>query len=303
MKSSASKIQLAGFDDLFQTSSEAEANGEQVREVPLTELFPFKDHPFQVRDDEAMQKTVESIARSGVLSPGIVRPRQEGGYEIIAGHRRKRGSELAGKTTMPVLIRTMDDDEATIIMVDSNLQREKILPSEKAFAYKMKLEALKHQGKRRDLTSEPAVPKLTAQEKIAQDAGENCGLTVTRYIALTRLIPPLLALVDEDKLAVSTAADYISDLAKQEQTDLVSVMDKLNVIPGRGQLAKIKQHSKDDTLTATVIEGLLSAEHPTAVQVVLKQARLHQYFPPSYTSQQMEEVIVSLLEAWSVQQK
>ena len=303
MKSSASKIQLAGFDDLFQTGGKAEANGEQVQEVPLAELFPFKDHPFQVRDDEAMQKTVESIARSGVLSPGIVRPRKEGGYEIIAGHRRKRGSELAGKTTMPVLIRTLDDDEATIIMVDSNLQREKILPSEKAFAYKMKLEALKHQGKRRDLTSEPAVPKLTAREKIAQDAGENCGLTVTRYIALTRLIPPLLALVDEDKLAVSTAADYISDLAKQEQTDLVSVMDKLNVIPGRGQLAKIKQHSKDDTLTATVIEGLLSAEHPTAVQVVLKQARLHQYFPPSYTSQQMEEVIVSLLEAWSVQQK
>ena len=303
MKSSASKIQLAGFDDLFQTGGKAEANGEQVQEVPLAELFPFKDHPFQVRDDEAMQKTVESIARSGVLAPGIVRPRKEGGYEIIAGHRRKRGSELAGKTTMPVLIRTLDDDEATIIMVDSNLQREKILPSEKAFAYKMKLEALKHQGKRRDLTSEPAVPKLTAREKIAQDAGENCGLTVTRYIALTRLIPPLLALVDEDKLAVSTAADYISDLAKQEQTDLVSVMDKLNVIPGRGQLAKIKQHSKDDTLTATVIEGLLSAEHPTAVQVVLKQARLHQYFPPSYTSQQMEEVIVSLLEAWSVQQK
>ena len=303
MKSSASKIQLAGFDDLFQTGGKAEANGEQVQEVPLAELFPFKDHPFQVRDDEAMQKTMESIARSGVLSPGIVRPRKEGGYEIIAGHRRKRGSELAGKTTMPVLIRTLDDDEATIIMVDSNLQREKILPSEKAFAYKMKLEALKHQGKRRDLTSEPAVPKLTAREKIAQDAGENCGLTVTRYIALTRLIPPLLALVDEDKLAVSTAADYISNLAKQEQTDLVSVMDKLNVIPGRGQLAKIKQHSKDDTLTATVIEGLLSAEHPTAVQVVLKQARLHQYFPPSYTSQQMEEVIVSLLEAWSVQQK
>ena len=303
MKGSASKIQLAGFDDLFQTGGKAEANGEQVQEVPLAELFPFKDHPFQVRDDEAMQKTMESIARSGVLSPGIVRPRKEGGYEIIAGHRRKRGSELAGKTTMPVLIRTLDDDEATIIMVDSNLQREKILPSEKAFAYKMKLEALKHQGKRRDLTSEPAVPKLTAREKIAQDAGENCGLTVTRYIALTRLIPPLLALVDEDKLAVSTAADYISNLAKQEQVDLVSVMDKLNVIPGRGQLAKIKQHSKDDTLTATVIEGLLSAEHPTAVQVVLKQARLHQYFPPSYTSQQMEEVIVSLLEAWSVQQK
>ena len=165
----------------------------------------------------------------------------------------------------------------------------------------MKLEALKHQGKRRDLTSEPAVPKLTAREKIAQDAGENCGLTVTRYIALTRLIPPLLALVDEDKLAISTAADYISDLTKQEQTDLVSVMGKLNVIPGRGQLTKIKQHSKDGTLTIPVIKTLLKAEQPTAVQVVLKQAKLHQYFPRTYTTQQMEEVIVSLLEAWSVQ--
>ncbi len=303
MKGSASKIQLAGFDDLFQTGGKAEANGEQVQEVPLTELFPFKDHPFQVRDDEAMQKTVESIARSGVLSPGIVRPRKEGGYEIIAGHRRKRGSELAGRETMPVLIRTLDDDEATIIMVDSNLQREKILPSEKAFAYKMKLEALKHQGQRRDLTSAPAVQKLTSRDKIAQDAGEKSGMAVARYIALTKLIPPLLVLVDEDKLAVSTAADYLSDLSEKEQADLVSVMDKLNVIPGRGQLTKIKQHSKDSTLTITVIEALLKAEHPATVQVVLKQTRLHQYFPQSYTAQQMEEVIVSLLETWSVQHK
>ena len=302
MKSSASKIQLTGYDALFQTSDPVKVNGDLVQEVPLSELFPFKNHPFQVRDDEAMQKTVESIARSGVLSPGIVRPRQEGGYEIIAGHRRKRGSELAGKTTMPVLIRTLDDDEATIIMVDSNLQREKILPSEKAFAYKMKLEALKHQGKRQAPTCERGVHKLKSRDKIAQDAGESCGLTVTRYIALTKLIPPLLALVDEDKLSFSTAADYISVLTQQEQTDLVSVMDRLNIIPVKGQLIKIKQHSKDGTLTVTVIEALLSAEHPTAVQVVLKQARLHQYFPSSYTSQQMEEVIVSLLEAWSVQQ-
>ena len=177
----------------------------------MSELFPFKNHPFQVRDDEA-----------------------------------------------------------TIIMVDSNLQREKILPSEKAFAYKMKLEALKHQGQRSDLTLERGVPKLPARDKIAQDAGESCGLTVTRYIALTKLIPPLLALVDEDKLSFSTAADYISVLTEQEQTALVSVMDKLNIIPVKGQLAKIKQHSKDGTLTVTVIEGLLSAEHPAAVQVVLK---------------------------------
>ena len=297
MKSSAGKIALTGLNDLFRTG------GETVQEVPLSELFPFKDHPFHVRDDDAMRKTVESIARSGVLAPGIVRPRQEGGYEIIAGHRRKRGSELAGRETMPVLIRELDDDEATIIMVDSNLQREKILPSEKAFAYKMKLEALKHQGKRSDLTLEPAVPKLPAREKIAQDAGESCGLTVTRYIALTKLIPPLLALVDVDKLSLSTAADYISGLTEQEQTLLTSVMDKLDVIPTRSQLAKIKEQRKTEALTITIIEAILSEGRSATVQVVLKQTRLHQYFPPSYTAQQMEEVIVSLLETWSVQHR
>lgn len=297
MKSSAGKIALAGLNDLFQTG------GETVQEVPLSELFPFKNHPFQVRDDEAMQKTVESIARSGVLSPGIVRPRKEGGYEIIAGHRRKRGSELAGRETMPVLVRELDDDEATIIMVDSNLQREKILPSEKAFAYKMKLDALKHQGQRRDLTLAPVVPKLPARDKIAQDAGEKSGMAITRYIALTKLIPPLLVLVDEEKLSVTSAADYISDLSESEQTDLVTVMDKLRVIPARSQLVKIKESSKAGTLTVTVIETLLSVAHPAAVQVVLKQARLHQYFPQSYTAQQMEEVIVSLLETWSIQHR
>jgi len=297
MKSSAGKIELTGFDDLFQTG------GETVQEVPLSELFPFKNHPFQVRDDEAMQKMVESIARSGVLSPGIVRPRKEGGYEIIAGHRRKRGSELAGRETMPVLVRELDDDEATIIMVDSNLQREKILPSEKAFAYKMKLDALKHQGQRRDLTLAPVVPKLPARDKIAQDAGEKSGMAITRYIALTKLIPPLLVLVDEEKLSVTSAADYISDLSESEQTDLVTVMDKLRVIPARSQLVKIKESSKAGTLTVTVIETLLSVAHPAAVQVVLKQARLHQYFPQSYTAQQMEEVIVSLLETWSIQHR
>ena len=301
MKSSAGKIQVTSFQDLFQTGGGAEPDDKTLREIPLSELFPFRNHPFQVRDDEAMQKTVESIARSGVLSPGIVRPRPEGGYEIIAGHRRKRGSELAGKTTMPVLIRTLDDDEATIIMVDSNLQREKILPSEKAFAYKMKLEALKHQGKRSDLTLEPAVPKLPARDKIAQDAGENCGLTVTRYIALTKLIRPLLALVDADKLSLSTAADYVSILTEQEQTILVSVMDKLDVIPTRSQLVKIKEQRKTEALTVTVIEAILSEGCSATVQVVLKQTRLRQYFPQSYTAQQMEEVIVSLLEAWKTQ--
>ena len=301
MKSSAGKIQLTGYNDLFHSKDEAEASGERVQEVPLSELFPFKDHPFHVRDDEAMQQTADSIAQYGVLVPGIVRPRHEGGYEIVAGHRRKRGSELAGKETMPVIVRALDDDEATIIMVDSNLQREKILPSEKAFAYRMKLEALKHQGERRDLTSAPAVQKLTARDKIAQDAGEKSGMAVARYISLTKLISPLLILVDEEKLSLSAAADYISDLSENEQTDLLMVMEKLKVIPGRNQLTEIKQRSKDGTLTITVIESILSVERPAAVQVVLRQSRLHQYFPKSYTAQQMEEIIVSLLETWSTQ--
>ena len=199
---------------------------------------------------------------------------------------------------MPVLIRELDDDEATIIMVDSNLQREKILPSEKAFAYKMKLDAIRHQGKRTDLTLVRGVPKLPAREQIAQDAGEKSGVTVTRYIALTKLIPPLLAMVDEEKLAVSTAADYISGLTEQEQTDLITVMDRLGIIPAKGPLTKIRKHSSEGTLTIAVIEALLSKEHPSPVQVVLKQTRLHQYFPQNYTVQQMEEVIVSLLDAW-----
>lgn len=301
MKSSAAKIQMTGFDDLFQTGSGTEDDSKRIQEIPLAQLHPFKNHPFQVRDDAAMQETAESIAKYGVLVPGIVRPRQEGGYEIVAGHRRKRGSELAGKDTMPVLIRILDDDESVLIMVDSNLQREKILPSEKAFAYQMKLEALKHQGKRRESTSAPAVQKLTTRDIIAQDAGEKSGMAVARYISLTKLIPPLLALVDEDKLAVSTAADYLSDLSESDQRDLVTVMERLNIIPSRGQLAKIKQYSKDGTLTAAVIDAVLSENRPTPVQVVLKQARLKQYFPQSYTAQQMEEVIVSLLEAWRVQ--
>ena len=303
MRSSASKIQMTGFDDLFQTEPKTEVTGERVQEIPLADLHPFKNHPFQVRDDEAMQETADSIAKYGVLVPGIARPRSEGGYEIVAGHRRKRGSELAGKETMPVFIRELDDDEATLIMIDSNLQREKILPSEKAFAYRMKLVALKNQGQRRDLTSAPPVPKLTAREQIAQDAGEKSGMTVTRYISLTKLIPYLLLLVDENKLAVSAAADFLSDLSEDEQNDLVTVMNALNIIPNRDQLSKIKRHSKEGILTANVIEEILSKERPTPIQVTLKRDRLKQYFPESYTSQQMEEVIISLLESWHIQQQ
>ena len=301
MKSSASKIQLTGFNDLFQVGGDTEMDAERVQEVPLAELFPFKGHPFQVRDDEAMQETAASIAKYGVLVPGIVRPRSEGGYELVSGHRRKRGSELAGKDTMPVLVRDLDDDEATIIMVDSNLQREKILPSEKAFAYKMKLEALKHQGKRNDITSAPGVQKLTARDQIAQDAGEKSGMMVARYISLTKLVLPLLVMVDEEKLSVSTAADFISDLPQNEQTDLLTVMEKLGVVPSKSQLVKIKQYSKDGTLTATVIDAILSEARPAPVQVILKKDRLRHYFPANYSPQQMEEVIFSLLETWKTQ--
>ena len=302
MKSSARNIEVSALNDLFQINSSAEPDENQAREIPLEELHPFKGHPFQIRDDDTMRKLAESIAECGVLSAGIARPRPEGGYELLAGHRRKRGSELAGRTSMPVVIRDLDDDEATIVMVDSNLQREKLLPSEKAFAYKLKLEALKHQGKRDTPTSARGVQKLTSREKIAQDAGEKSGMAVARYISLTKLIHPLLMLVDEEKLAVSAAADYISVLTEQEQSDLISVMDTLNVIPGKGQLAKIKEQSKAGTLTAAVIKAILSTERPAPVQVVLKRDRLKQYFPKEYTAQQMEEVIVSLLEAWSVQQ-
>jgi len=300
MKSSASKIQLSGLDNLFGLDS-VEPDAERVQNIPLTELHPFKNHPFRVRDDEAMRKTVESIAQYGVLSPAIARPRLEGGYELLSGHRRKRGSELAGKDTMPVLVRDLDDDEATIIMVDSNLQREKLLPSEKAFAYRMKLEALKHQGQRQDPTCAPGVHKLKTRDKIAQDAGEKSGMMVTRYIALTKLIPPLLAIVDEDKLSVSTAADYISDLPHSEQTDLLTVMEKLDVIPVKNQLVRIKQYSKDGTLTITVIDAILSESKPAPVQITLKKDRLKQYFPESYSSQQMEKIIFSLLDTWRAQ--
>ena len=249
-----------------------------------------------------MRETAESIARYGVLVPGIAQPRSEGGYEIVAGHRRMYGSKLAWKKTMPFIVQKMDD-EATIVMIDSNLQREKLLPSEKAWAYKMKLESIKHQGQRRDLTLAPSVPKLPARDQIAQDAGEKSGMAVTRYIALTKLIPPLLTLVDEEKLVVSAAADYLSELSESEQNDLLSVMEKLGVIPSKAQLVRIKKYSKDGTLTAAVIDAILSEARPVSMQVTLKRERLRQYFPQSYTASQMEEVIFSLLENWRDQQK
>ena len=302
MRSSAAKIQIASFDDLFQPDgAEQQTAAEQVCDIALEKLISFHNHPFQVRDDEEMQKTVESVTHYGVLVPAIARPADGGRYELISGHRRKRASELAGKSTMPVIVRTLDDDEATIIMVDANLQREKLLPSEKAFAYKMKLEALKHQGKRNDLTSARGVLKLSARDKVAQDAGEKSGMIVARYVSLTKLLPPLLALVDEGKLSVSSAADYLSVLSESEQNDVMTVMERLELIPSKGQLIKIKEHSKAGTLTSDVITTILSMERPVTHQVTLKSSRLKQYFPRNYTTQQMETVIFALLETWSQQ--
>ena len=302
MKSSASKIQLSSYEDLFQASSEKADDRERVQEIPLSELFPFKDHPFQVRDDDAMLETVESIAKYGVLVPGIVRPRSDGGYEIVAGHRRKRGSELAGRETMPVIVRELDDDEAILILVDSNLQREKILPSEKAFAYRMKLEAMKRQGQRTDITSSPLDKKLkgvTTAQQIGKDSGDSQP-QIYRYIRLTYLIPEILNMVDEGKLALRPAVE-ISYLPENEQHTLLDVMTRENCIPSQVQAVKMRKFSQEGKLTVAVIEGILTSEHAAPIQVTLKKDRLKQYFPPTYTAQQMEEVIISLLDTWRMQ--
>ena len=296
MKGSAAKIQMTSLDALF-GGAVAQAAGDQIQEIPLTELHPFKDHPFHVVDDEKMREMSESVVQYGVLVPGIVRPRPEGGYEIVAGHRRKRASELAGKETMPVIVREMDNDEATIIMVDSNLQREKILPSEKAFAYRMKLDAMKHQGQRGDLTCVPVAHKLAGKKSrdiLAEQAGESQD-QIRRYIRLTYLIPPLLQRVDENKLALRPAVE-LSYLTREEQELLWEAVSRWEVTPSLGQAQQLKEHSKNKQLNGEIMEDLLSNGKVATVQVTLKGPRLHQFFPEDYTQQQMEDIILSLLK-------
>ena len=304
MKGSAAKIQMTSLDDLFGGSATL-APTDQIQEITLTELHPFKDHPFHVVDDDKMQEMAESVTQYGVLVPGIVRPRPEGGYEIVAGHRRKRASELAGKETMPVIVRDMDDDEATIIMVDSNLQREKILPSEKAFAYKMKLDAMKHQGQRRDLTCVPLAHKLDkkkSREILSEQVGESQD-QIRRYIRLTELVPRLLALVDKEKLPLRPAVE-VSYLPLDEQELLYDVIeDKAFGPPSMEQAKKLREYSGRTELTTSLIIDILSDEKPSSVKITLKKKRLNQYFPKDYTQQQMEEGIFSLLETWKSQQK
>ena len=299
MKSSAKKIELASVDDLFSTEEgRQDAKLEKIQEIPLSELHPFRNHPFKVKDDEAMMETADSIKQYGVLVPAIARPDPEGGYELVAGHRRRRASELAEKETMPVIIRDLDDDAATIIMVDSNLQRESLLPSERAFAYKMKLEAVKHQGARTDLTSRQLGEKSqTSIQKVADQAGES-QRQVQRYIRLTELIPELMDMVDEKKIALNPAYE-LSFLKKEEQVDLLDAMDSEQATPSLSQAQRLKKYSQEGHLTLDMMRVIMGEEKKSDLErVTFTSDTLRKYFPKSYTPQRMQETIIKLLEAW-----
>ena len=299
MKSNAKKIELASVDDLFSTEeSRQDEQLEKIQEIPLSELHPFKDHPFKVKDDDAMIETADSIKKYGVLVPAIARPLPDGGYELVAGHRRRRASELAGKETMPVIVRDLDDDAATIIMVDSNLQRENLLPSERAFAYKMKLEAIKHQGARTDLTSVQVEQKLSARDQVAKEAGERSGIQVMRYVRLTELIPELLDMVDEKKIAFNPAYE-LSFLKPDEQQMLVETMDYEQATPSLSQAQRMKKFSQEGKLSEDVMLAIMSEEKKGDLdKVTLSSDTLRKYFPKSYTPAKMQETIIKLLEQW-----
>ena len=291
-------VSLSSFDDIFSTEqSRAEDNLQKILNVPLEELHPFKDHPFKVLDDEAMQRTVESVARYGVLAPAIARPRPEGGYEIISGHRRLHAAELAGLKTIPVIVRDLDDDAAVIAMVDANLQRETILPSERAFAYKMKLDAMKHQGQRTDLTSGQVGPKLRSDEQIAFDAGES-RKQVQRYIRLTELLPELLDMVDNRQLAFNPAVE-LSYLTEQEQFDLLDAMEYAQSTPSLSQAQRMKKLSQEGACNPDSMREIMSEiKKPELGNVTFKDETLRKYFPRSYTPKQMQDTIIKLLEQW-----
>ena len=285
-------VSLTSYDDIFGP----EETYERVQEIPLEELHPFKNHPFKVIDDEAMLRTVESVARYGVLAPAIARPRAEGGYELVAGHRRHHASELAGKDTMPVIVRELDDDAAVILMVDSNLQRERILPSERAFAYKMKMDAIKHQGSRSDLTSGQVVQK-SSLEQIAEGTGESYK-QVQRYIRLTELIPELLKMVDEGIIKFNPAVE-LSFLKKEEQENFIEAMDYSQNTPSLSQAQRLKKLSQDGKCTLEAMCAVMDEQKKEELdKVVIKNDVLKKYFPKSYTPKQMESTIIKLLEQW-----
>ena len=302
MKSSAKNIVLKSVDDIFQTEeNRADAQRERVQEIPLDQLKPFKNHPFKVRDDQRMLDTVDSIREYGVLVPAIAQPDPEGGYELISGHRRKRGCEMAGLQTMPVIIRNLDDDAAVLVMVDSNIQREELLPSERAFAYKMKLEALKHQGARSDLTSMQVAQKLSVQ-KVGDDAGVSKD-QVRRFIRLTELISELLDMVDERKLAFNPAVE-VSYLKRDEQRMLLEAMDAEQTTPSLSQAQRLKKFSLEGRLTEEAMSAIMSEEKKSDMdKVTLRSDTLRRYFPKSYTPKQMEQTIIKLLDVWQKQRQ
>lgn len=301
MRSSAKNISLTPVDDLFSTEeSRSNTNRERVVELPLSELHPFRNHPFKVVDDEKMQDTAQSIREHGVLVPAIVRPREEGGYEIVAGHRRHFASQIAGLDTMPAIVRDLDDDAATIIMVDSNLQRESILPSERAWAYRMKLEAVKRQGARTDLTSGQLGPKSETQRSnalVAEQAGESVK-QLQRFIRLTELIPPLLDMVDERKIGFNPAVE-LSYLKPEEQVQLLDAMESEQTTPSLSQAQRLKKFSQEGHLSIDVMRAIMSEEKKTDLdRITLTGEKVNKYFPRSYTPQQKEQVILKLLEGW-----
>ena len=298
MPKSSVNASLSSYDDIFSTEeSRQEEQREQVQQIPIGELFPFKNHPFKVLDDDSMNDTVESVKQYGVLSPLIARPRPKGGYEIISGHRRQHAAELAGLETLPVIVRQMDDDAAIILMVDSNLQREHILPSERAFAYKMKLDAMKNQGTRSDLTSTQVVSKLRSNEKLGAENNQSRE-TVRRFIRLTNLIPELLDMVDNKTVSFNPAVE-LSYLSPEQQQEVIRAMDDTQNFPSVSQAKRIKKLAQDGTFTTETVVAIMGEEKKSELDTVtIKNDTLRKYFPRSYTPKQMEDTIIKLLEQW-----
>ena len=298
MPKSSVNASLSSYDDIFSTEeSRQEEQREQVQQIPIRELFPFKNHPFKVLDDDSMSDTVESVKQYGVLSPLIARPRPKGGYEIISGHRRQHAAELAGLETLPVIVRQMDDDAAIILMVDSNLQREHILPSERAFAYKMKLDAMKNQGTRSDLTSTQVVSKLRSNEKLGAENNQSRE-TVRRFIRLTNLIPELLDMVDNKTVSFNPAVE-LSYLSPEQQQEVIRAMDDTQNFPSVSQAKRIKKLAQDGTFTTETVIAIMGEEKKSELDTVtIKNDTLRKYFPRSYTPKQMEDTIIKLLEQW-----
>ena len=291
-------ISLTSYDDIFETDeSRAESQLERVQNISISELVPFKDHPFKVVDDEAMLRTTESIAQYGVLTPLIARPLEGGGYEIISGHRRAHAAELAGLTEVPVLVRQMDNDAATVLMVDSNLQRENILPSERAYAYKMKLEAMKHQGSRSDLTSSQVGTKLRTDQVMAAELGESRN-QIQRYIRLTNLIPELLEMVDQKQISFNPAVE-LSYLAPEEQEIFMQAMDEVQASPSLSQAQRLKKLAQEGDFTMDAAREIMNeVKKGDLERVTFRNEQLRKYFPRSYTTQQMQDTIIKLLDQW-----